>query len=88
MANHKSAAKRARQSVQKKTFRSRTKGSVRSAEKKLRQAIAGKDQTLAQTLLTQFSSKIDKAASKGVYHYRTAARRISRAAQQVHKLGA
>ncbi len=55
-------------------------------EKKLRQAIASQDAPTAKTLLAAFSSKIDKAASKGVYHQRTAARRISRAAQQVQQL--
>ena len=86
MANHKSAAKRARQEERRTARNSRTKGSVRTAEKKLRTAISKKDSAGAQKLLVSFMSKVDKAAKKGIYHARTAARKVSRLSSQVSAL--
>ena len=84
MANHKSAAKRARQSVRKSTQNSNALGSVRTAEKKLRAALAGGDKAGAATLLNTYMSKVSKAATKGVLHAKTAARKIGRLAERVH----
>lgn len=78
MANHKSAAKRARQSLKKNARNRSTKNSVRTWEKKLRDAVAKKDAKGAQELLSTFTSKIGKAAAKGVIKTQTAARKVSR----------
>jgi small subunit ribosomal protein S20 len=86
LANHKSAAKRARQTVNKTLRNSRTKKTVRTFEKRLRSAIAAKNSTEAQTLLKEYTSKIGKAAQKGVVHANTAARKISQLAKQVAKI--
>lgn len=86
MANHKSAAKRARQSIRKSTVNSRAKSTVRTFEKKLLKAISSKDQDSAQQLLTSYESQMDKASQKGVFHPKTASRKISRLAKQVHTL--
>ena len=83
MANHKSAAKRARQSVKKNARNNASLGAVRTAEKKLRAALAAGDKTNAATLLTTYVSKISKAATKGVLHTKTAARKVSRLATRV-----
>lgn len=88
MANHKSAAKRARQSVKKAAFNSRTKSTVRTFEKKLRKLIVEGKKAEAQELLPQFSSKIDKAAKKGVMAEGTASRKVSRLSKQVFALNA
>ncbi len=88
MANLKSAAKRARQSPKKQATNMKTKNSVRTFEKKLRVAIAAKDMTTSQTLLKDVASKLDKAATKGVIHRKTAARKVSRLATQVKSLQA
>ena len=77
MANHKSAAKRARQSLKIRARNLSTKRAVRTVEKQLRDAITDKKGEDAQKLLTAFSSKIGKAARKGVYHAKTASRKIS-----------
>lgn len=87
MANHKSAAKRARQSVKKEEVNARTKSTVKTFERKLRKSIAAKDLKGSQDLLRQFSSKIDRAAKKGIYHSRAASRKISRLSSQVSALG-
>ena len=86
MANHKSAAKRARQSVRKAAFNSRTKSTVRTFEKKLRKLITDGKKQEAQQLLVVFSSRIDKAAKKGVVPSGTASRKVSRLSKQVFAL--
>lgn len=83
MANHKSAAKRARQTLRTTQRNSQRKSSIRSAEKSLLSAIAGNKTEEAQTLLKDYISKMDKGAKKGIYHANTAARKISRLSKKV-----
>ncbi|MBT4760330.1 MAG: 30S ribosomal protein S20 [Bdellovibrionaceae bacterium] len=83
MANHKSAKKRARQTITKTLRSSQAKKSVRTAEKKLRTAITDKNTDEAKTLLTSFVSKMSKAAQKGYYHANTLSRKVGRLSQQV-----
>lgn len=78
MANHKSAAKRARQSLKRYERATQTRKSVRTFEKKLRVAVGEKKWDEATSLLKAYSSKISKAAQKGYYHANTASRKISR----------
>tara|TARA_B100001248_G_scaffold219808_1_gene175437 strand:- start:5356 stop:5535 length:180 start_codon:yes stop_codon:yes gene_type:complete len=59
---------------------------VRATEKQVREAIQKKDASAATQALRAFSSGIDKAASKGVFHARTAARKVSRLASQIAKI--
>lgn len=86
LANHKSAAKRARQSLRIAKINTMRKGAVRTAEKTLKKAIEGKNTAEAQKLLIKFSSRIQKAVKTGVFHARTGSRKISRLAKQVHNL--
>lgn len=86
MANHKSAAKRARQSEKIAAVNSKNKSSVRTAEKSLKKALAEKKTDEAQKLLVTFSSRMGKAAQKGVFHPKMASRKISRLAKQVSAL--
>jgi small subunit ribosomal protein S20 len=88
LATHKSAEKRARQAVRRNARNTQTIGTVRTWEKKLRTAIAGGDKTAAATLLNTYMSKITKAATKGVFHTKTAARKVSRLAERVQSMGA
>ncbi len=83
MANHKSAAKRARQSIKKNARNRSTKNAVRTWEKKLREAVVKKDAKGAQELLSTYVSKIGKAAAKGVVKTQTAARKVSRLSKYV-----
>tara|TARA_Y100000817_G_scaffold117367_1_gene92034 strand:- start:518 stop:826 length:309 start_codon:yes stop_codon:yes gene_type:complete len=84
LANHKSAAKRARQEIRRTARNSNTKSAVRTAEKKLRLALKENKADEAKTLLVAYTSSMGKAAQKGIYHAKTAARKISRLASQVH----
>lgn len=85
MANHKSAAKRARQSLKRNAVNGRRKGSVRTAEKNLLKALTGKDLKALPELLKGFTSDMMKAASKGVLKRETVARKIGRLSTRVQQ---
>ena len=86
MANHKSAAKRARQTPKKTLRNSAAKGAVRSFERKLRTAITEKDTKSAEDLLKTYTSKIARAASKGIIKFQSMSRKVSRLSHQVSNL--
>lgn len=86
MANHKSAEKRARVSTRRNAINSKTLGEVRTLEKRVRKAIAGKQKEESQKALVAYASKIGKAAQKGRVHFRTASRKISRLSKAVSAL--
>ncbi len=86
MANHKSAEKRARQSIKRNKRNSAVMSSVRTFEKKLRTAIASGDKKAAEEALREYMSKAQKAATKGVMHAKTTARKLSRLSKQATKV--
>ncbi len=86
MAQHKSAAKRARQATRKNKVNSARKSTVRTSEKTLLKAINEKDSTTAKSLLPDYVSKMMKAAQKGAFSKQTASRKISRLSSQVHTI--
>lgn len=86
MANHPSAERRNRQRI-KRTARNRIiKGSARTALKRARSALAAGDVKLAESLVREVEGKLDRAASKGVIHSKSASRVKSRLNSQLHKL--
>ncbi len=78
MANTKSAAKRARQSERRAQRNSSTKTALKTSQKKLRSVLAAGNKDEAKTQFSLVSSKLDKAAKKGIIHRNAAARRKSR----------
>lgn len=86
MANHKSAAKRAKQSLKKKARNNITKKAIKTIEKKLRKSIDAKSKEESQKILLEYSSRIDRAADKGIVHKNNAARRISRLSKKVYAI--
>lgn len=86
MATHKSAEKRARQSLRRNAVNRKTRSQVRTIEKDIRELLVKKDKKAAEQLLNTFMSTVSKAAQKGVVHARQAARRISRVSEQIAKL--
>ena len=85
MANIKSAKKRIRVTAKRQLRNKHVKSSTKTAVKKVSTATnAGEKETL-QGLLKEAVSAIDKAASKGVYHKNTAARKKSKLAKMVNK---
>ena len=85
MANHKSADKRARQAIRKTAVNTRIKSTVKTFEKKTLSAIAEGKKEDALNFFKTFSSQIDRAAKKGVYHKNKASRKISRLALRLTK---
>ncbi|MGP1432779.1 MAG: 30S ribosomal protein S20 [Catonella sp.] len=86
MANIKSAKKRIKVAA-KKTLRNKMITSkVKTLVKKVVSAVAVSDNEAAKVALIPAVAAIDKAANKGVYHRKTASRKISRLTKSVNKL--
>ncbi len=86
MANHPSAEKRNRQRI-KRTLRNRVaRGSVRTAVKQARAAIAAGDGKAAAAPVLDATRALARAAGKGVLHARSAARTTSRLQSQLARL--
>ena len=83
MANHKSAAKRAKQN---ETRRMRNKSVKTSMKTSIKKVLAAKESGSEETttLLNQAKSVIAKAAKKGVIHQNNAARKISRLSKNIN----
>lgn len=85
MANTASAEKRNRQAQKRRARNVQVRTGVKSAVKKVRDALTKGDATGAKQALHAAEKAIDKAASKGVLHKNAAARKISRLARAVAK---
>ncbi|HCU69989.1 MAG TPA: 30S ribosomal protein S20 [Desulfomicrobium sp.] len=86
MANHKSALKRHRQSLKARERNRMMKTRVKNAMKAVRTAIESQDQDAVTAALKAATTVLDKAASKKVVHWRTAARKISRLSLAANKI--
>jgi len=81
---HKSAIKRARQSVKRNQRNKAILHNTKTVTKKVRSAVADKNTELAQSLLRDATSALHKAVTKGTLHRNTASRRISKLATKVN----
>ena len=88
MANHKSAIKRHRQSVERAGRNRAARTRVKNAIKQVRTAITGSDKAQAGEALVAATSVLSKAAGKGAMHWKKAARKISRLARAVNSIEA
>lgn len=86
LANIKSAKKRVLVNRTKAERNKSIKSAVKTSIKKVEAAIAAKDKEAASAALLNAISTIDKAASKGVYHKNTAARKVSRLSKAVNAM--
>jgi len=88
MANTKSAKKAVRQTIRRtavnKTRRSQMRGSVRKVE----EAIASGNKEAAQAALKEAEPIMARTAQQGIFHRRTASRKVSRLAKRVGAMGA
>lgn len=82
MANHKSAKKRARQTIKKTARNTQVRSKFRTAIRKAKEAAAAGGDAVT-TSLSAAISQIQKAANKGVIHRNAAARKISRLTKSV-----
>ena len=86
MANIKSAKKRVLVNQKKAERNKSIKSGVKTSIRKVEAAVAAKDKEAAFAALQNAISTIDKAATKGVYHKNTAARKVSRLSKAVNTL--
>ncbi len=86
MANHKSAAKRARQTI-KKTAHNKTRMSqARTAMKKIRTFIAEKNKEQALVNLPLVQAILDKFSKTGLIKTENASRKVGRLTAHISKL--
>ncbi len=86
MANTASARKRIRQN-EKRTVRNRARRSrVRTYLRKVEQAIAEGDKGVAAEALKAAQPELQRAATKGVLHRNTVARKLSRLSSRIKDL--
>lgn len=85
MPNIKSAKKRHRQSLERRGRNRAAKSHLKTAIKKLREAVAAKQFDSAKEQLVGLSKLLDQTASKKIIHVNKAARTKSRLSQFVKK---
>ena len=83
---HKSAIKRARQSIKRNQRNRVILSRVKTAVKKVRMAIEQKNAEAARTTLQQATSELHKAVTKGTLKRNTASRWVSRLATRINKI--
>ena len=86
MANHFSALKRARQTVQRTATNRFNKSRLRTELRKLRAAMAEGKRETADSALRGAISVLDKAVQKGVLHKNTASRYKARLSKRVNAI--
>jgi len=84
LANHKSALKRHKQSLKRRMRNRMIKSQVKTAIRKVNEAIAASSVEDAQAALRAAIPVIDRAASKGTFHRKTASRKVSRLTRRVN----
>lgn len=88
MANNASARKRIRQ-TEKRTVRNKARKSrVRSFLRKVEEAVKSGDKAAAQEAFRAAQPELQRAATKGVVHANTVARKLSRLSARVKSVGA
>ncbi len=88
MANHASAAKRARQRIRRTARNRLLLGSLRTSLKRARTALTAGGAEQASAVVSAAAKAAAKAASKGIIHRNAAARLSSRLQRALNKLGA
>ena len=86
MANIKSAKKRILVTKKKELRNKSAKSKIKTLVKKVELAVAEGRKDDAKVALTVAISEISKAASKGIFHKNTAARKISRLTKLVNNM--
>jgi small subunit ribosomal protein S20 len=88
MANSPSSKKRARQIERRTAINKARRTRMRGFIRKVEEAIAAGDKTVAAEALRVAQPEIMRSVSRGVVHKNTASRKISRLAGRVKALGA
>lgn len=85
MANIKSAAKRALQSEKRRARNASVQTGLKSAQRKLNQAVAEGNKEQSAALAKVYASALDKAAKRGIIHPNVADRKKSRTNKALSK---
>jgi small subunit ribosomal protein S20 len=88
MANSAQARKRARQADKQRAHNASLRSTLRTAIKRVRQAIQAGDKAAAQTVFQRSMSIIDRIADKKIIHKNKASRSKSRLSAQIKALAA
>jgi small subunit ribosomal protein S20 len=88
MANTPSAKKATRKIARRTAVNKNRRSRVRSFIRKVEEAIASGDKAAAETALRAAQPELMRAATKGVMHRNTAARKVSRLSRRLKTLGA
>jgi len=88
LANHVSAAKRARLSEKRRLNNRNRKGEMRTAIKSVLTAVESGDKEAAAAALTKATSLLDSAGRRGTIHKNQASRRVSRLSARVKSIAA
>jgi small subunit ribosomal protein S20 len=86
LATHASAIKRSKQGETRRLRNAMVKSNVKTTVKQVIGAVAGKDMDGSQAALAEAVPVIQKAAAKGVFHKKTASRKVSRLTRRVNTL--
>jgi len=86
LARHKSAEKRCRQNEKRRVRNTSVKSNIKTHVKSVLSATETKDKKGSETALAAAIPAIAKAASKGVFHKKTASRKISKLTKKVNAL--
>jgi small subunit ribosomal protein S20 len=87
MANTKSAKKAARQSARRTVVNKSRRSRLRTAVRKVEEAITSGDRALAVAAMADAEPALIRAAQKGIVHRNAAQRKVSRLAHRIAKLG-
>lgn len=87
MANTKSAKKAARQAVRRTAINKARRSRLRTAVRKVEEAISTGDRTRAQAAMAEAEPVIIRAAQKKIVHRNAAQRKVSRLAHRIAALG-
>ncbi|MBN2579281.1 MAG: 30S ribosomal protein S20 [Pirellulales bacterium] len=86
MPNIKSAAKRLRQNIRRRTANRAVKSTLRTQNRKVAEAIEAGNVEQAETELRQAAKLLDRAGARRVIHPNTAARKKSRLSKKIKAL--
>lgn len=83
MANTKSAKKAARQMVSRTEVNKNRRSAVKTEVRKVEEAIASGNKDAAAAALKSAEPALARTAQKGIFHPKTASRKVSRLAQRI-----
>lgn len=86
LATHKSAEKRSKQSEKRRVRNAAIRSNTKTHVKSVISAVEVKNRETSEAALAKAVPVIAKAAAKGVFHSKTASRKISRLARKVNTL--